>query len=676
MKHVNYNTYPIPTVKPSDGNCATAAVIDDTLVLDLWSDGKYIARYVMDENGKYSAYADGKWRQRKFKCLFGLSLWSWVGDINLSFVRKKDRKAAQEFLDRVIDDMSAGYRYASAEKQIDSIESLYVRKKSERAFDRKCERLRSLVIKTPPVPDDFDEWCLSTVFEDRHYWFYDKSSDCYHCTACGKTHKNHKLKHNADTVCCRSGKEVTVKRRVDHIDSKDYVMLLQRIDDTMSVARHFAITAHYYRGKVSLRHSENVRMFLPRLGLSKFKILYGQYTDRDEFDQAWWETNPANRHTHCCYCYPNGVKEALDGTIYSGIGIADMAAAGWKLEYNSLMCNPDKSRCFEYLFKGGFRRLAAEESDGFGPWGYCGNLNIDGTTATEVLKLDKQRVNRLRQMDGGTNTMLWLREEADDGRQIPTDTLKWFEKNHIHPKQVAFIRDRMSPVQIANYINRMMSQYHDTASHIITQWADYLSMAKRLKMDTSDEVVYRTKDLCRRHDELVERINALNNKQAAAQMARKFQKVNRACKTLKKYEWSNDDFTVIAPKGIADIMREGASLHHCVGTSERYYERIQNGETYIMFLRKTDAVDISYYTLEIEPDGTVRQKRAAYDRQPDIEQVKKFLTEWQKEIAQRLTASDREAAEKSHVARDENMRDLKKNNTWLFNKLTADLMPA
>ena len=41
-----------------------------------------------------------------------------------------------------------------------------------------------------------------------------------------------------------------------------------------------------------------------------------------------------------------------------------------------------------------------------------------------------------------------------------------------------------------------------------------------------------------------------------------------------------------------------------------------------------------YYTLEIEPDGTVRQKRTLFDRQhEDIEQATEFLQKWQKAVS-------------------------------------------
>ena len=59
-------------------------------------------------------------------------------------------------------------------------------------------------------------------------------------------------------------------------------------------------------------------------------------------------------------------------------------------------------------------------------------------------------------------------------------------------------------------------------------------------------------------------------------------------------------------------------LHHCVGNDgagERYYDRMERRESFIMFLRRTEEPNDPYYTLEIEPDGTVRQKRTLFDRQ-------------------------------------------------------------
>lgn len=81
-----------------------------------------------------------------------------------------------------------------------------------------------------------------------------------------------------------------------------------------------------------------------------------------------------------------------------------------------------------------------------------------------------------------------------------------------------------------------------------------------------------------------------------------------------------------------------------------------------MFLRKVSKPDSPYYTLEIEPDGTVRQKRTMYDRQKaDIKDAEKFLREWQQVISKRITAKERGLAEKSRILRNQEFTKMREN---------------
>ena len=104
-------------------------------------------------------------------------------------------------------------------------------------------------------------------------------------------------------------------------------------------------------------------------------------------------------------------------------------------------------------------------------------------------------------------------------------------------------------------------------------------------------------------------------------------------------------------------------------------------------MRRTSATDIPYYTLEVEPGGTVRQKRTNFDRQePDIEDAKKFLAEWQNVVAKRLTASDRKKAANSRILREQEFEQMRQDNIIIYtghlagqrlvDVLTADLMEA
>lgn len=227
-------------------------------------------------------------------------------------------------------------------------------------------------------------------------------------------------------------------------------------------------------------------------------------------------------------------------------------------------------------------------------------------------------------------------------------------------------------VQIYNYIRRQMRENHMKSGEVLTTWSDYLSMACRLKMDTNDAIIYRVRKLRRRHDELVELCGQKELAIRAGEILGKYPHVEDIYRDVKAiYEYTGKDYAVIVPSRIEEIMDEGEKLHHCVGSSDRYWERIERRESYVLFLRKVSKPEDSYYTLEIEPDGTVRQKRTMYDRQKaDIKDAEKFLKEWQKVISKRITAKERGLAEKSRILRNQEFTQMRENQVIIH---TGDL---
>ena len=107
---------------------------------------------------------------------------------------------------------------------------------------------------------------------------------------------------------------------------------------------------------------------------------------------------------------------------------------------------------------------------------------------------------------------------------------------------------------------------------------------------------------------------------------------------------------------------------------DRYFNRIEAEETYICFLRRKEAPGIPFYTIEVEPGGTIRQHRSYLDEEPGIEQIRAFLKEWQKVIRKRLTERDKALAKMSKEKREANIRELQeKNNTRVLQGLAEDL---
>lgn len=454
-------------------------------------------------------------------------------------------------------------------------------------------------------------------------------------------------------------------------------MVLQWTTTNERVARHFTVYSCWTNKGQRIAAYEDVRYILKPSGCNEW--YYGQYGRADEFAQEWWDSNPRSKHTYREYCYPEGVREILAETVWKNLGIPEMAAKGWRVWYNKLMIDHNYCHYYEYLAKGGYRKLA-DDASGW-PLGY---LNYKGDTLERVLGIDMQRANRLRQADGGLVYLRWMQWEKQKNRHISENTVRWMEKNHLGEYDIKFALENMSPEQVMNYLQRQKEQSGKTISWLLDEWEDTLRMARQLKIDVKDEIVYRPRDLIATHDRFVQRINEKAAIELEKSYEKKFPGLGAVCKELKKYEWSDGEYAIVAPARIADVLSEGRCLNHCV-TNERYFERMAKEESYILFLRRADKPDIPWYTLEVEPGGVIRQKRTKFNRQEkDLELAKAFLKRWQQEIVRRVSARERDLQKKSAAARNAEIAQLRRDGivvhggemsgTLLADVLIGDLM--
>lgn len=206
-------------------------------------------------------------------------------------------------------------------------------------------------------------------------------------------------------------------------------------------------------------------------------------------------------------------------------------------------------------------------------------------------------------------------------------------------------------------------------------------MSVRLKRDITRELFFKPRNLLESHDEAVALCGNKEIAMRAAEVTGKYPDVDKLCQAIKeKFEFADKKYCIVAPEKAEDILYEGQALGHCANSSDIYYERIQNRESYILFLRKAEEPDKPYYTLEVEPDGTIRQKRAVGDRQnKDLEDAVEFMRKWQEEIQKRLTLEDYRLAEESSRLRAEEFKKLReeKAKIWhghLQGQLLADVL--
>lgn len=545
--------------------------------------------------------------------------------------------------------------------------------------------------QVPELPKDWAHWADKVAVRENFIFYHYKRGGAKtgYCTFCGKEVpiSGHPY-HNKKGRCTRCRHPVMFKAlgRAGYFKTdRYYAYLVQRCRDGF-VIREFQVDRTYRKN--ILPHSEPYwhefrRSIYDRSGEIR-SYYWGMYCQREV---RWIEGSP------CYYAYAGDQAGRVYGKTLSSLGKKELRQTGlveWIRSHP--VTDPEKYLAvwkqipkMEQIWKAGLSRLTAE------CFHFCDDvqkvvLHPDEPGLIRALGLDASKFRRLRQMDGDTETLAWLQLEKRTGQRITDDMLRWSKKEQISAKDLVFIADRMSLVQIKNYLERQKEYFDGSCQQALTTWQDYLAMAERLHYDTSDEIVYRVRKLRQRHDELVLQSEAGSLEEQASKMAAKYPHVNAICAELQeKYAYSDDDYTVLAPQDIFEIIKEGRMLHHCVGNDgagERYYDRMERRESFIMFLRRTEEPNDPYYTLEIEPDGTVRQKRTLFDRQyEDIEQATEFLIKWQKVIAARLTGRDLKLAERSRELRKEEFIQMRKDRViihtgHLAGRLLAEVLLA
>lgn len=99
-------------------------------------------------------------------------------------------------------------------------------------------------------------------------------------------------------------------------------------------------------------------------------------------------------------------------------------------------------------------------------------------------------------------------------------------------------------------------------------------------------------------------------------------------------------------------------------------------------MRKVNELETPYYTLEVEPGGTIRQKRTEYDRQnKDLEKANIFLKQWQHVIQKRMEQAYHVLAGKSRLLRMQEMKKLREDQAAIHQgryhgELLADILEA
>lgn len=539
----------------------------------------------------------------------------------------------------------------------------------------------------PELPKDWRNWVDKSGMK-QHYIFYEYSKKGTHegyCTWCEKIVPVRKPKHNTYGTCKCCGREIQFKARGkagSFYTQDERVYLIQKCEDGF-VIRQFRARRHYRKNEYETPDIgiHEIRRVIYDEDLKGTAFYYGLYKN---IETRWIKT----RSVLSNYYYYSEMGTVYKRTIHSlnkGIlgrtGLPQLISKIDKIDPEMYIETVKEKSYLEQLAKAGLARLAYDIA--------FKNREIVFEHMSELgkaLNIDKARLKRMRENNGGYEYLNWLKFEKINQKNIDDSDIQYLESNGIEPANLKFITERMSEKKTCNYLRKQFKLTRRKPKELLSTWDDYLRMASRLNMDVSNELIFKPKNLIESHDRVVKLCGDADLTLKAGDIAMKYPNVDNILQSLKeKFEIATKKYTVIIPERIEQILKEGEILSLCFDRDDRYFDRINRRESYLFFLRKTEEIEKPYYVLEVEPNGTVRQKRTLGDKQnKDIDEAKKFIVKWQQEIRKRLSKEDELLGIESARLRIENFNELRRTKArirgghlagqLLVEVLEADLM--
>lgn len=195
-----------------------------------------------------------------------------------------------------------------------------------------------------------------------------------------------------------------------------------------------------------------------------------------------------------------------------------------------------------------------------------------------------------------------------------------------------------SVAKICEYVKRQQERKNPKEplylpAYIVLDWNDYLHECETLGLNMRDTAVLMPDNLERAHRNTTKQIkikaDELLNKQIAARQKSR-QSFNFASGNLLCRPAANSD----------ELVAEGAALNHCVGS---YAKKYAKAETHIIFIRRADAPDVPFYTMEVSTGFDVVQVRGLRNCGVTPE-VDDFVKHFKAEVLRKLKRKARNAA--------------------------------
>ena len=334
----------------------------------------------------------------------------------------------------------------------------------------------------------------------------------------------------------------------------------------------------------------------------------------------------------CGHVYCGNLPKALSGTPWQYCPVQTFYEHSHEpmQMYPFLLAHLEHPK-LEHLVKVGFCNLVSDLV-----YRYYANYPLDESRnrTHRILGVGAEDVDFLRSMDINLSALKTFRGYCQRNLKDRQQLLKW-QLNHEVEFNIDPVLEHMTVHKLIRYLDVQFSflqfrltafkaQRYRSMQNLVTEYGDYLDMCVKQGYDMTNSFVLYPKDLQKAHDKVAHRIE----QKADAKVQRDFKTAMRSISRHLDFEM--DGMRIVVPSSPDEIIAEGNSQHHCVGS---YVDRVAQHKSIILFLRLSDNVDKPFYTIEVKNRKAVQVRGMQNaDMTPAVEH---FIRRWERQVLQR-----------------------------------------
>lgn len=480
----------------------------------------------------------------------------------------------------------------------------------------------------PDIPKDFEKWAFTDAVPQYMYYEYGKRIGL--CTCCGKHHElKEQPKYGKEGTCpgCKRKVQYRTYKEKGRIHDWEYAALIQKIQGGY-VLRFFALNQLIEQGTRSYGGmSEKIRITYNEQWNRQAIYSYHRYKTTNKIrwcnGYEYLSAYGGRKEEERCRLYPRNLRKILKGSKLEYSGMPEFARTGIEFYQQDFINKAKEYTGIEKLIKAEFYNL----TNSCISYGSRAPIDLYQKRVKKVLGLTGEYYNLIRDKDP-----TWREYEVTEQCQDVGIRATWeqIQKMSQYARNFAIYMRHSTPHKMLKYIEGLKSEGpYAMRNQEVNDYHDYLQLAAGLGYNLDDDWILYPKNLKERHDQLTEEQNERKAELEKESDDKKDRKLKRTIKRKgwTRYEMETEQLLIRLPKCAHEIRKEGNAQHHCVAT---YMDRMVAGETCILFIRKKEEQDKSYYTVEVK-DNEVIQVRGKYNVAPS-EDVEEFMKVFKKNI--------------------------------------------